>query len=299
MDEDRRRGLVTQGAAYFSATLVALGVGLVLGGHEPWLRLGAADVAATVVVFAFSVRLSNSSLYDPYWSVAPPLLGMGWLALEGDAVTVRQALAFALIFLWGARLTYSFFRGWPGLSHEDWRYRDLREKTGRAYWLVSFLGIHFFPTVLTFGGTVAYFAAAGGPAELSAIDGAAAATTALGIWLETTADRQLRDYVQDGPDAGAILVTGLWAHCRHPNYLGELLFWWGIGLFAVAAGAPLVYALGGAAAITLLFVFISIPMIERRMSVRRPGWAEHAQRVPVLIPWRVGPLSRRRPGANG
>ncbi len=295
MDEDRRRGLVAQGAAYFLATAVALGVGLVLEGQAPWMRLGAANVAATLVVFAFSVGFSNSSLYDPYWSVAPPLLAMGWLALEGDAVTVRQTLAFTLIFLWGARLTYSFFRGWPGLSHEDWRYRDLREKTGGAYWVVSFLGIHFLPTVLTFGGTVAYFAASGGSPELNAIDGVAAATTALGIWLETTADRQLRDYVQRKPDAGAILVTGLWAHCRHPNYLGELLFWWGIALFGVAAGAPLPYAVGGATAITLLFLFISIPMIERRMNARRPGWAEHAQRVPVLIPWRIGPLSRRQP----
>ncbi|MBW2462800.1 MAG: DUF1295 domain-containing protein [Deltaproteobacteria bacterium] len=294
MDGDRRRGLVAQGAAYLLATAMALGVGLLLAGHDPWLRLGAADVVATLVVFAFSVGFSNSSLYDPYWSVAPPVLAMGWLALEGNAVTVRQALAFALIFIWGARLTYSFFRGWPGLSHEDWRYRDLRERTGGAYWLVSFLGIHFFPTALTFGGTVAYFAAARGPAELNVIDGVAAATTALGIWLETTADRQLRDYGQRKPDAGAILKTGLWAHSRHPNYLGELLFWWGIALFAVAAGASLPYAVGGAAAITLLFVFVSIPMIERRMSARRAGWAEHSRRVPVLIPWRVGPLARRR-----
>ena len=41
----------------------------------------AADVVATVVVFGFSLALDNSSMYDPYWSVAPvpivALLGHG------------------------------------------------------------------------------------------------------------------------------------------------------------------------------------------------------------------------------
>jgi steroid 5-alpha reductase family enzyme len=29
------------------------------------------------------------------------------------------------------RLTHNFLRGWRGLAHEDWRYVDVRNKTGR------------------------------------------------------------------------------------------------------------------------------------------------------------------------
>jgi hypothetical protein len=35
------------------------------------LRVFAGDVAATVLVWFFSIVFENSSIYDPYWSVFP------------------------------------------------------------------------------------------------------------------------------------------------------------------------------------------------------------------------------------
>jgi steroid 5-alpha reductase family enzyme len=280
----KRRGLVVQAIAYGCALTGASVVVLSIRVEPTWLELLLADLIATVIVFGFSVALRNSSLYDPYWSVAPPVLGGAFLALEPTGVRWRVVLALGLTVLWGVRLTYSFFRGWPGLHHEDWRYRDLRDKTGRAYRLVSFLGIHLFPTLLTFAGSVALFGALSGEAPLSLLDGLATLVTAVAILIEATADRQLSDHLRSAPAPGAILATGLWAYSRHPNYLGEILFWWGLALFALAADAPLVVSLGGASAITLLFLFVSIPMIERRMRARRPDWPAYAERVAVLVP---------------
>ncbi|MBO5496045.1 MAG: hypothetical protein J5967_01465, partial [Oscillospiraceae bacterium] len=37
-----------------------------------------ADVLATVAVWAFGVACRNVSVYDPYWSVAPPLVFTAW-----------------------------------------------------------------------------------------------------------------------------------------------------------------------------------------------------------------------------
>ena len=39
-----------------------------------WLDSLVADGLATLVVFAFSRAYHNSSFYDAYWSVIPPLL---------------------------------------------------------------------------------------------------------------------------------------------------------------------------------------------------------------------------------
>ena len=68
------------------------------------LVTGLADVAATLVVFFFSWRHDNSSVYDPYWSVAPlPILGAWLLAAEPGASAPRAGLATALVFAWGLR----------------------------------------------------------------------------------------------------------------------------------------------------------------------------------------------------
>ena len=45
-----------------------------------WLDTLIADVIATVVVFVFSRAYRNSSFYDAFWSVAPPLLLFYWWA---------------------------------------------------------------------------------------------------------------------------------------------------------------------------------------------------------------------------
>ena len=59
-----------------------------------WVAL-AADVAATLAIFAFSMLADNSSVYDPYWMIGPALWLM-WLKLAfGGAWHPRQTLAMS------------------------------------------------------------------------------------------------------------------------------------------------------------------------------------------------------------
>lgn len=270
-------------AAYACALGVAVLVGRVMEDVHPLGVVLAADVAATVVVFCFSLASGNSSLYDPYWSVAPIAIA-AYLAWVGGAVAWREAAVLVLVTAWGVRLTFNFLRGWQGLHHEDWRYVDLRRRHGRLYWLVSFAGIHLFPTLLVYLGCVAlYPALVTGGRPLGGLDAAALLVTGGAIVLETLADEQLRRFRRH-KKPGEILQSGLWSLCRHPNYLGEVLFWWGLYLFALAAEPGAWWSGAGAVMITALFVFVSIPMIDRRSLQRRPGYAEHMKQLPALVP---------------
>ena len=56
------------------------------------------------------------------------------------------------------------------------------------------------------------------------------------------------------------------------------------GLFALAADPAFWWTGVGAVSITLLFRFVSLPMIEGRMLERRPGYAQRVETTPVLIP---------------
>jgi steroid 5-alpha reductase family enzyme len=263
-------------------TAIGAGLGAGLQWDDPYLALAAGFVASTLAVFAWSLGTRNSSCFDAWWSVAPGL-AVWLLPFENGP---RTWIVRALVTAWALRLTWNWARGWAGMRHEDWRYVDLREKTGAAYWAVSFLGIHLFPAVLVTLGSMAMIPALASTAPLGSLDLVAMTIGALAVVVEATADQQLVDFVRSKPARGSVLQHGLWAWSRHPNYLGEIGFWWSLAGFALASGGP-EWTFAGAAAITALFAFVSIPMMEKRHAARRPSYVEYQRRVPMLVPWRV------------
>jgi steroid 5-alpha reductase family enzyme len=118
------------------------------------------------------------------------------------------------------------------------------------------------------------------------LDALATLVTVGAVLIELVADNQLRDYTLHRKRPGETMTEGIWAWSRHPNYFGEITFWWGIWLFGVAAvGLERWWMVSGALAITLLFNFISVPMIERRMLARRADYRAVQARVSRLVPW--------------
>jgi steroid 5-alpha reductase family enzyme len=273
----RGRSWLVVVCTYAVAMLVAWGVWRSLD-HSPLVGAFVADVAATLVVFGFSYAFRNSSLYDAYWSVVPPVLALAWLV-----PSPRAWLVLAVVIVWAVRLTVNWGSGWTGLEHEDWRYVDLQRKTGRAYWAVSLFGIHLFPTVQVFLGCLPLYFVVTATEPLTGLGLAAVSVTGIAVWIEALADRQLRAHVRSNT-SNVVCEAGLWRYSRHPNYFGEMGFWWGLFLCGLTAGAPLWTGVG-ATAITVMFYVVSVPMMEARSVERRPGYAEHQGRVAALIPW--------------
>ncbi len=283
----RADGLAALAVAYGAALAAALAVGWALGARHPILVAAAADAAATLVVFAFSVRHDNSSVYDPYWSVAPVPIALWWASLgAGEGSGARRAWVLAVVLVWAARLTANHLSRWRGLGDEDFRYAELRARSGRWYWPLSLAGVHLMPTAWVFLGLLPTFPALAGPGRpWRALDAAAVAVAGGAVLLEAVADGQLRRFVRRRRDPAAVLDTGVWALCRHPNYLGEILFWWGLWLSGVAAAPAWAWTAVGPLAITLLFVFVSVPWMDRRMASRHPAWIGRLRTVPALVPW--------------
>lgn len=283
----RWSGFALVGFAYVIAHVVAQAVIQATAGWHPMASVALADVAATIAVFVFSRAFDNSSFYDAYWSVAPASIAI-WLALgpgSANGLTLRQGVVLFLVLLYAVRLTFNWARGWGGLKHEDWRYVDLRKKTGKLYWVVSLLGLHLMPTVMVFLALIPLHGAlVTNPVGFGALDVAAAVVTLGAIVIEGLADEQLRAFRMKKREDGEICTVGLWGWSRHPNYFGEISFWAGLWLFGVAAGAPWWAAIGVVAMIGL-FAGASIPMAEKRSLTRRPHYAEHQRRVSMLIPW--------------
>lgn len=272
--------------AYLACVAAGSAALVVLPLPQPWDAF-VADAIATLVIFGFSLRYRNSSFYDAYWSVIPPLLAGWWMGRHPASLSDPRAwLVTALVWFWAIRLTTNWTIHWGGLHHEDWRYPLVRARAGKAGVWADLFGIHLFPTVQVFLGCLAVYAVTShGGRPLSLLDGVAFVVTFGAILIEMIADLQLHAFIARKTQPGSFITTGLWSWSRHPNYFGELGFWWGLMLFGLAAApGQWWWIVPGALAMTAMFVFASIPLMDTRSVERRPAYAEHMRRVSALVP---------------
>jgi len=276
--------------AYIVTLGIAIGIGFGLRNSlQPILIAFIADIAATLFIFALSSYFKNTSLYDPYWSVAPIVIVIYWLLSERSFsnLTARQIVVLLLVSVYCVRLTSNWVRGWHGLSHEDWRYTKYREEKPMIFWFINLTGLQLMPTILVFLGCISLFPVATSvDSSIGVLDGIGIVVTATGILMETISDEQLRRFKKT-KENGDIMTKGLWTVSRHPNYFGEIIFWWGLYFFALSISIKHWWMIIGPIAITILFFTVSIPMMEKRLAEKYPKYLEYKKRVSILIPWFV------------
>lgn len=248
-----------------------------------WMNLLLADIAATIFTFIFSCLLNNASVYDPYWSVQPIVI-LGYAAIIRPLNLIRVLLLLAVCF-WGVRLTANWAYTFNGLDHQDWRYTMLHENTGRLYPLINLAGIHLFPTLVVYLCVLPAAFAFHYDTNASLWNVVFFLVSIAAALLQLTADVQMHRYRKNRETP--FIRTGLWKYSRHPNYLGEILMWWGVGLSVVFVMPGRFYLLVGAVVNTLMFLFVSIPMADNRQS-RKEGFAEYKAATHKLIPLRLG-----------
>ena len=262
--------------------LLAVAVGVVSYHYLPftfWINLLLADILATVVIFIFSVAFQNASFYDPYWSVQPIVILIAF-ACRYSLAGVR-IFPFIATMVWGIRLTANWVYTFKDLNWQDWRYTMLKEKTGIFYPVINFVGIHLVPTLVVYGCILpaVFTFVYGGEVNVGSV--LFFLLSLLAVLLQGTADMQMHRFKKRGQKG--FIRDGLWKYSRHPNYLGELLMWWGVGLAAVCIMPHRWYLLAGAVANTLLFFFVSIPMADKKQS-RKEGFAEYKKETRMLLP---------------
>jgi len=255
------------------------------------------NLLATCVVWCFSLTASNTSVYDPYWCLAPLLLAFYWKAHAPGGFywyEPRETAVIVLLWAWAIRFFWRVpWDGWTvGLAHEDWRYAQLRAQmpSEAIYWAFSLSSLHLTPTLLVHAcllpvGRVILQGNTAPPMALA--DYAALALCLVAIAIEAAADEQLAAHRASPHQRHSSCRVGLWRWSRHPNYFGECLFW--TGLLSVGTAAGVVTAEPTLCAGTLLmwafFRFASAPLMDARSLERREDYKALMAGTSCLLLW--------------
>ena len=251
-----------------------------------------ADVVATIVVWAFGLLYENVSVYDPYWSVFPPVAFLLWAFYTG-VWSLPVILLLVASWYWGWRLTRNWVITFRGIAHEDWRYTKYRSLHPVLFHLINFFGLNMVPTLVVFAAMLPglkLYEASNPVCTLSGEVGLCSISVAVLILgfivclssatIQLIADKQSHDFRAANP--GKVCNVGLWKHGRHPNYFGEIQFWWGIWIMYAALNG-IDWFIFGPIAMTALFLGISIPLMEHRQLANKPDYAEYKKQTRLLI----------------
>ena len=238
------------------------------------------------ILWGVSVRVQNTTVADIGWGPGILLIGLVYFLthfLTGDSVPPRAWLTLGLLALWAVRLSaHLAFRN--QLLGEDYRYARLRDANEDTWWWKSYIGV-FLPYAMAawIVSLPTYFAIVSlAPRSLTLLDYLGALLFIAGFLCETIADEQLRRFRADRTNKGKVLDTGLWHYTRHPNYFGEALLWWGLGLIGVATGG--VPGLLGPAVLTYLLIYVTgVAPLEATL-IDKAGYLQYAGRTPPFLP---------------
>jgi steroid 5-alpha reductase family enzyme len=231
--------------------------------------------------FLLSYRKKRLDVVDTAWGGGFIVVAL-WSYIQSPHL--YSGIITLLVGLWGVRLALHIASRNKG-KRNDPRYDTLTANWNtRTYWLRAYVSIFMTQGALILLVSLPITLATGSEATRLGVAAQAGMLLWLaGICIELVADAQLRHFLRTRTAEHPVMDTGLWRYSRHPNYFGEILVWWGIGL--VACTAPYGWlAWLGPVAITYLIVFVSgIPPLERRKK-DDPTYQAYVHRTSPLIP---------------
>jgi steroid 5-alpha reductase family enzyme len=258
-------------------------------------------LGAVLGLWLISIPLRDVSIIDMVFGVImTAIVLLSWHS--GSSAEPGRSLLPGLVVLWALRMTTHLVqRNWG--HGEDPRYSKLRgwvEGEWVFHWL-SLRKVFLLQGVVLWLATLPaqVFLLLPGPAPLPWLVLPGALIAAFGLVYETVADRQLKAFRRREELRGTVLQSGLWRFSRHPNYFGELCFWWGIFLLACAQPLAFVTVVGPLAYSYLIVNITGQATLDKKLAREKPGYAEYMARTNGMIPWWPKPADQapsRKPG---
>lgn len=229
--------------------------------------------------FLVSVVVKRNDIADVMWG---PGIFIAALTSVYYTQNYEFSLFLVLIFLWALRIFSHIGFRFIKKESENPRYKVWRD-SWKYFYLRSYFQVFILQGFLMFlvSATFVFVTVRNSYSIYFLFLGATISLFALVF--EAVADLQLNRFISDKTNAGKILTTGLWKFSRHPNYFGEVTFWWGLFIATLPTLNPIF--LVSPLIISYLILYISgIPILERRY-IGNSEFEKYKQKTNTFFPW--------------
>ena len=243
------------------------------------------------MLWLISLKIKDASIIDIYWGFG--FVIMSWTGLiinlffNETTITTSQWLINIMVTIWGLRLSIHLAIRNLGKG-EDLRYVKMRERASSNWRFLSYIRVFMFqgflqmllmtPIVL-----VHYYP---GQFGMSFLDYFGLLVWAIGFGIEAITDMQLTKFRSNATNSNKILKTGLWRYSRHPNYFGDALQWF--AFFIISLNSGYIWGVIGPILMVFIFLKLTIGILERSQTRKRPGYEEYTKSTNVFFPGKRG-----------
>lgn len=235
------------------------------------------------IFFFVSLATKDMSVIDLAWGLV--FLVMAYTVnVNIGTWSLPYTFIFVLTLVWSMRLTYYIYQR-NSRTGEDFRYTKMK-----AAWKGNFY-LHSYFKVFTFQAIFAIFCAT--PILLFAQESKTYQPILLtlgvlfaiiGLAIETIADYQKDQFKRNKGNENKPCKEGLWYYSQHPNYFGEAVFWWSVGLVSFSASSNFYIFIGPLLLNWSLLKFSGIPFLEEKYR-EYPEYLEYMKTTSKFIPW--------------
>jgi steroid 5-alpha reductase family enzyme len=229
--------------------------------------------------FIVSIIIKRNDVADFAWGIG--FVFVAWLSFVITGGSFKSLIINILVTIWGVRLATHIYKRNVN-KPEDARYQAWRQ-SWKHFYFRSYLQVFLLQGFLMFLISIPIIFVNKFIVTFGIIDLIGISIWLIGFYFESTADRQLSEFLHNPLNKGRLMDQGLWRYSRHPNYFGEVVQWW--GLFITALSIPLGYlTIIGPITITSIILFVSgVPLLEQKYK-GRPDFEEYKRHTNIFIP---------------
>lgn len=237
-----------------------------------------------VIFFIYAAIKKTDKVTDLSYGLTFVITVLVIFLLNIEYSSLFKILLLLLVVIWGLRLAVYLFKRILKTG-KDKRFNGIREDFKRfaSFWLLQAISIFIIllPTnILLLKDSYTSF---------NWVPIVGFLLSLLGILIESIADNQKFVFKSKEENRNKWIASGLWKYSRHPNYLGEIMVWFGIYIYCLPFLVGLEFlTIISPIFITILLVGVSgIPTLEKEYDIRytdNKEYLKYKRETGILFP---------------